>query len=242
MSTKSELLKQVEAAKQNMDAADDLIRQYLPFIKKEASRYAQRSVQQGVDDEVSIAMIAFHEAIRSYHQERGAFINYAALLIRSRLIDYSRKEGRHQNITSLDEPVEGEDGLTRMDQIVGSEDHSNPILLRDATRQEIEELVRVMKDYGLSLNDAAENCPKQKKTQAACFTILIVVRSQPALMEQFLKTKRLPISELVKRTKIEKKTIERHRRYLACLLLIYTNGFEIIRGHIKQVIQGGEAK
>ena len=33
----------------------------------------------------------------------------------------------------------------------------------------------------------------------------------------------------------DKKTMERHRKYLVALLLAFTNGFEIIRGHLRQM-------
>jgi RNA polymerase sigma factor len=37
---------------------------------------------------------------------------------------------------------------------------------------------------------------------------------------------------------VERKTLERHRRYLVAILLAYTNGFEIIRRHLGQ-LKGG---
>ena len=36
----------------------------------------------------------------------------------------------------------------------------------------------------------------------------------------------------------KRQTLERHRKYMVALLLIYTNGYEIIRGHLKQVMKG----
>ena len=33
----------------------------------------------------------------------------------------------------------------------------------------------------------------------------------------------------------DRKTMERHRKYLVALLLAFTNGFEIIRGHLRQM-------
>ncbi|MBQ8401937.1 MAG: hypothetical protein IJX14_08410, partial [Clostridia bacterium] len=75
--------------------ADDFIREYIPFIRAEASKCIQRLCTEQ-DDEYSIAMIAFHEAITGYERSRGNFLRYAAMLIRSRIIDYSRKESRHR--------------------------------------------------------------------------------------------------------------------------------------------------
>ena len=63
-------------------------------------------------------------------------------------------------------------------------------------------------------------------------------KGNPELLEDFLKTKRLPIGQLATGSGVERKTLERHRKYMVALLLIYTNGYEIIRGHLKQVMKG----
>ena len=48
-------------------------------------------------------------------------------------------------------------------------------------------------------------------------------------------TGKLPVKELADASGVERKTIERHRRYIVAMLLAYTNGFDIIRGHLNQV-------
>ena len=55
------------------------------------------------------------------------------------------------------------------------------------------------------------------------------------LMENFLKTRKIPITEISKNTKVDKKTLERHRKYLVAITLAYTNGYDIIRNHIKGI-------
>ena len=55
-----------------------------------------------------------------------------------------------------------------------------------------------------------------------------------------MQTKRLPIGRLAAGSGVERKTLEQHRKYMVALLLIYTNGHEIIRGHLKQVMMAGE--
>ena len=96
------ILEQVYAAKESVQAADQLIGDYLPFIRAETAKFLKRPPEEGRDDELSIAMIAFHEAIGGYAKHRGSFLKYASMLIRSRLIDYARKERRHRQTVSLD--------------------------------------------------------------------------------------------------------------------------------------------
>ena len=61
------IIKDVYAAKTDTDRADELIRRYLPFIKAEASRQTGRVCTEQ-DDEYSIAMMAFYEAILGYEK------------------------------------------------------------------------------------------------------------------------------------------------------------------------------
>lgn len=95
MQKEHDIVSSVYHAKDHVEAADHLVRQYLPFIKSETAKYMHRIPQVGQDDELSIAMFAFHEAIVSYDKSRGAFLPFAATTIRHRLIDFSRRETRH---------------------------------------------------------------------------------------------------------------------------------------------------
>ncbi|MBQ7797354.1 MAG: sigma-70 family RNA polymerase sigma factor [Lachnospiraceae bacterium] len=235
MNRENEMIDRVYAAKEDMKKADDLICAYLPFIKSEVSRYLKRSCTEQ-DDEFSIAMIAFHEAIRGYTKDRGAFLKYAALLIRSRLIDYLRKEARHQGHISIYEE-HGEDEIPLHERLADSSDHAEESAMRDATRQEIEELSAIMAGFGVGLTDVAENSPKQERTLEACSRAVRYAAQNPELLQELLETKKLPMSRLVSGAGVERKTLERHRKYVLAMLLIQTNGYEIIRGHLKHVLR-----
>ena len=236
MNDEHKIVQQVYAAKEDVKAEDRLIGTYMPFIKTETAKFLKRPPVEGHDDELSIAMIAFHEAIGGYSRTRGAFLKYAAMLIRSRLIDYSRREQRHSRVISLDAPT-GEDDTT-LAETLADERAPYDETARDATRWEIEELTRQMKEFGVNLRDVADNCPKQQRTLDACRKALQYARENPALLDDLLKTKKLPIGQLTAGSGVERKTLERHRKYMVALLLIYTNGYEIIRGHLKQVMKG----
>ena len=54
-----------------------------------------------------------------------------------------------------------------------------------------------------------------------------------------MRTKKLPLAALVRGAGVERKTLERHRKYVLAMLLILTNGYEIVRGHLQHVLKGG---
>ncbi len=234
------IIRQVYEAKEDTQAADRLIGAYMPFIKVETAKFLNRPPMEGQDDELSIAMIAFHEAIGRYSRGRGTFLKYAAVLIRNRLIDYERREKRHRLVISLDAPA-GEEETPILETVAGKENHGEEIAVRDATRAEIEELSRQMEQFGISLTDVADNCPKQARTLEICRKAVQKAQDDPEILEEFLRTKRLPMARLAGGSG-ERKTLERHRKYMVALLLIHTNGYEIIRGHIRQVLKGGAAQ
>ena len=233
-----EIVRLVTAAKGDSLAADELVRKYLPFIRSEAARAARRGISDS-DDELSVAMLAFHEAVLAYERLRGAFLPFAARAIRNRIIDYHRSELRHRGQLSLHERDEEDRELSETLEL-GTDpiDHHTD---RTAARQEIAHFSLGLSEFGLSLTDIADNCPKQERTLAACHRALHYAKSDPALLEQTVRTKKLPISALAAGAGVERKTLERHRKYMMALLLAYTNGFEIIRGHLGQMtlVKGG---
>ena len=238
MQTEHKVLCAVQRAQADPDAADRLIRDYIPFIRSEATKFMGRLCTEQ-DDEYSIAMMAFYEAILGFRQERGAFLSYAGMLIRSRLIDHNRKEARHTGHISLYEEKGGEDDRALVDTIADAKDHYEDSANREATRQEIEELSAVMAQFGITFSDVADNCPRQERTMQTCARAIRFAGQTPDVLEELLRTKKLPMNRLVHGSGAERKTLERHRKYILAMLLIQTNGYEIIRGHLYRVLKKG---
>lgn len=232
-----QIVQAVLAAKEDNDKADELIRQYIPFIRAEASKFLGHLCTDS-DDAFSIAMIAFHEAILGYRRERGAFLSYAALLIRSRLIDEQRKEARHQGHLSLDAD-QGEDDRSLLDQVADRRDRYEESHNLEATQQEIAELAAVMADFGVTFADIADNSPRQERTRLACLAAIRHAMENRSLLDSLLETRKLPLQQLVLGSGSDRKTLERHRKYILAMLLIQTNGYEIIRGHLRHLWKKG---
>ena len=229
---------EVRAAQTDPAAADALIGQYMPFIRSETCKFTHAPIEAGHEDELSIATLAFYEAALSYQRGRGAFLPYAAAAIRNRLIDHYRAERRHGGSVSLDAPA-GEDGRLLAETLPDARDDIGAYDLRAATRAEIEAFGRQLAGYGIGFSDVADNCPRQERTLAACRAVLDCARANPILLDKLLRTGRLPIRDLVLGSGVDKKTIERHRKYLVAILLAFTNGYEIIRGHLCQLTPRG---
>ena len=232
MNQEHQIVRQVQKAQGDSRAADQLIRQYLPFIKSETARFLKRPPDES-QDELNIAMFAFYESILSYRTEKGSFLMLASTAIRNRLIDYARKEQRHKSLISLELPSSQDDSRSLGEQLSDRSDKMNEVLQITAARTEIEEFSHQLESFGLTLSDIADNCPRQERTMEACMKVLDYAKSHPQVLVQMIHSKKLPLAQLATGSGTERKTLERHRKYLVAILLAYTNGFEIIRGHLQ---------
>ncbi len=242
MKNEHDIVAQVYAAKEDSYAADQLVCSYLPFIKAETAKFIKRVPEEGQDDELSVAMFAFHEAVLGYRRSRGSFMAYAARAIKNRLINYAKSERRHSGHISLDaEAGRGDDDRTLLDKLSGEKNEVEEFAAKTAAQGEIMHFAGELGSFDLSLTDIADNCPKQERTLAACYRALEYAKTRPELFDILQKTKKLPISQLAEGAKVERKTLERHRKYMVAIMLAYTNGFEIIRGHLSQIVpaEGG---
>lgn len=232
----------LEKAKNDMIYADNLIKEFMPFILSTTSKVTKKSVNR-TDDETSISMIAFHEAIKSYDKEKGSFLAYSSIVMRNRLIDYFKKEEKHKNVISLDTKINDEDNISLIDTIEHKENQYENLHNLKATKEEIFELTRILNSFGVGLIDISENSPKQERTIDAIRKLLNYAIQNKEILNKIEKTGKIPIAELSKNTGVSKKTIERHRKYILAMFLIQTNGYEIIRDHISKVIKvkGGAA-
>lgn len=228
-----DLVGRVQAARTDPEAADALIRQYMGFIRAETAKFIKRAPIDGQDEELSIAMLAFYEAILGYEQNRGAFLSYASHGIRNRMIDHYRKEKKHAKVISLHAPLQDEDDdISKLDRLEDPKNEIEASHRRAAAREEIEEFERKLGEFGITFSEVADNCPRQERTLASCQRVLAAAKLHPEIFDILLESKKLPISSLAEKSGTDKKTLERHRKYLIAVLLAFTNGYEIIRGHL----------
>ncbi|MBB6669790.1 RNA polymerase sigma-I factor [Cohnella nanjingensis] len=243
-----ETLEQTVIAAQQGDAQarDDLIRQYQPFIAKTVSRFCKRYIDPSRDDEFSIALSAFDEAIARYSPDAGSrFLGFAEKVIVRRLIDYVRKDQRHRLAVPYS-ALQGDDEdqgslLTRVEIREAVTVYEKERLAEDR-RDEIAALTEALKLYGVSFGDLAIQSPKHQDSRETLLGIGRRLAANAALFETLRQKRQLPVKELCEAEKVSRKTIERHRKYLIAVALIADGGYPFLRDYIGLSQSGKEGE
>lgn len=221
----------VAGIKNNEAEINRFVEEYKPFIASCAGKMAGRFMNYGEDDELSIAMMGFVEAIKSFDHARGNFLSFSQNVIKRRLIDYYRKEKRFSGIVSLNEYSGEEDDENDLSSVESLERYSVEKLCENR-RLEIEELNKELAKWEISFSDLAGASPKQDKTRKSCREIAGVILSRPDILKLIMEKGYLPIAEIEKIAKIPRKIIERSRKYIIAIIIIATGDYQYIRDYI----------
>lgn len=208
-------------AAQNGDplAREKLIQNHKPFIAKVSSVICQRYLSWDNDDELSIALLAFNEAIDNFDAHKGAsFSGFAQKVIKRRLIDFFRQESKQQ--MAYISPMDSNDTeLNRYD--VGASQEQYHESKQKADFAEVVELyTEALQKYGLALEDLVKASPKHRDSKQTLIKVAQELSNQPILLEYMKLHKMLPIKELESLTGLKRKVLEKGRKYVIATALI----------------------
>lgn len=225
------------------EMADAFIRDNDAFIRSSvrhwqnrssASSHGKQHIGDG-EDHYTISLEAFHEALQTYHFDKGSFYSFAALVIERRLIDHARKEARHLKEIPID-PYVFESG-SGSGNGSDSEDAPRDQAMRtqvlrqvtvepdDALKLEIEAATQLFSTYGFSFFDLADCSPKAQKTKSACALAVNCILESPVLLQTLQQNGQLPIKSLEKMSGVPRKILERHRKYIIAAVEIVGGDF-----------------
>ncbi len=228
-----------QAQQGDREARERLIATYRPFIMRAASSVSGRFVRAGQDDEASVAMMAFDEAITSYRQQGGrSFFSFAEMVIRRRLIDYFRRESsRRQEVPLSSLALEGEDGEASDDpllQVEAREAHrqfEDEVLARER-REEIQRLAHQLRSLGIAFQDLVDRTPRHRDARERALAVARLLADKPELCEQVVRRGNLPLKELETVAGVSRKTLERQRKYIIALALILSGNYPHLREYL----------
>jgi RNA polymerase sigma factor len=216
---------------------NEIIASYKPFIAKTVSSVCKRYIRE-TDDEFSIGLIAFNEAIEKYLPERGkSLLSFAEVLIKRRVIDYIRKQTKNQFISYDFEAVHDEEssGSTMVNEL--SFEKYKKKREDDFRKEEIIHFSALLKTFDLSFSDLVEHSPKHADARKNAILIAKILVDHEELRKLLLEKKRLPIKQLEEIVEVSRKTIERNRKYIIAIALILLHDYMYLKDYIKGVLE-----
>lgn len=218
----------------NKEVLDRFIDENQFFIMKCAARVTHRYITKS-DDEWSLALAAFIQAIKTYDKSKGSFFNFAKLIIRRRLIDYYRTQSKYNAevmvdpiVFETDPDVDAEDISIRM-AVAEKVAHNES----DALKYEIEAANDAFSHFGFSFFELIDCSPKAEKTKLACARATSYILKNPPLLNELYRSRQLPIKIIQKNTKVPRKTLERHRKYIIAAVEILSGSYPYLSEYMQ---------
>jgi RNA polymerase sigma factor len=227
-----------EAKKGNHWAREELIKNFTPFVLKVTSKVSGRYVRLGEDDEVSIGLMAFNEAIDCYDNMKNmAFLSFAETVMRRRLIDYYRKELPNSKNVPLS-AFESDDDDNRESILYHIEAKQSTMIhtegnLAAERKEEILAYNRELQEYGITFAELVEISPKHEDARLRAMEAAALIAQDRELAAYLKRKKELPLKVLSNKVDTSRKTLERQRKYIIAVALILINDY----GHLRQYIQ-----
>ena len=81
-------------------------------------------------------------------------------------------------------------------------------------KEEIEAANAVFEQYSFCFMDLARCSPKSKKTREACRQAVLALAEDAEMQEELKRTHQLPLKQLQKITRLPRKLLDNHRRYI----------------------------
>ena len=221
LQNKTEENRRALTAKQSNEAKNDFLSAEQDHILHLTARILMKTVSMS-DDEWSIALVAVGEAIDSYDETRGNFWNYAALVIKSRINDYYRKNHRTdaEILTGPEAFVSDPDDDSQVGLQIEVRDKT-AVVVDTGLRDELDAFDEELGALGISLFELPAQAPKASKTRLACARLIeAFFEPPPPIVDELKSSGNLPVKELIARTGIARKLIDKHRKYLIAGALI----------------------
>lgn|SRR5699024_6794698 len=215
---------------------DYLLRTYQPFIAKNVSEVCKRYIDPKRDDEFSIGLSAFNEAIMQYAPERGSFFAFAKLVVKRKVIDYIRYTTKNPTAVSLDESFDEEQMENPAEISLVKENYKKE---QDAwyRKQEIIEYSKKLAEFKITLEELTKVSPKHKDARESAIHTAKILYNDEGLRSFVKTTHKLPIKDLVKLVDVSKKTLERNRKFIVAIFIVLDGEYIFLKEYVKGIGQ-----
>ena len=210
------------------------------FIINCAYRTTHKYITQS-DDEWSIALIAFSNAVKSYDMDKGSFLPYAELIIKRNLIDYYRSTKKFNPELTVS-PSIFESNSENEDTDIGIKIEVSDKLSKttdNTIKDEIEAANAVFEKFGFSFYTLTSCSPKSTKTKEACKQAVLYVLDNPIIRNEIYQSKQLPLKLIQKNTNLPRKLLDHHRRYILAAIEILSGEYPMLAEYMSFIRKEG---
>ncbi|MBE3089863.1 MAG: RNA polymerase sigma-I factor [Actinobacteria bacterium] len=223
---KISLEERVIKSKNRNDELNTLISDFKPFIASVVQKKIGKYLEYGVDDELSVGLSAFMEAVNSFDVKKGTFLSFSRLVINARVIDFLRKKSKLRTI-SIDEDSQDENELST---VLDKKSMEKYMLENeeDSRKLEVIEYASLLKNWNIGFNELVRISPKKDTLRQEYKKAARAIIDNDNILNELMRTKRLPIGEIEKILKIHRKKLERGRIYIIAIVLAILNGLSYL--------------
>lgn len=209
----------------NLGNLNSLIERHMPFLIRTVSNFTGRYISVENDEEFSIGLLAFAEAVKRYEPDRGNFLSFAKLVMESRLKNYVEKKNAHMKEESLEALQEtGIDFSQR-------EDEEN-----EETQKLHEEIIKYREElllFDLTLEKLADTSPKHRDTRRTAVQTAETASRDPETVEETYRKRKLPVRKVARLGKVTEKVVKNSKTFVLAVMIIFVREFTGLRYWIK---------
>jgi RNA polymerase sigma factor len=210
----------------NKEALSDFYSLIMPFCLRVSSKTCGKYIGE-FDEEASISRLAMLEAFEKYNPQRGSFLLYLAQVVRSRIIDYQRKEKKRPiPFSLLSEKTYKDTGLIQENQI-------EEIIDELSRKEEIYRFKTLLARFDIDFKDLVTSGPRQAGAREKALAIARLIVSDEEITGWLMEKKMLPIKEMERRFAVNRKTVDRYRKYIIAAVLVETSDLPFLKNYLK---------
>ena len=209
----------------NLGNLNSLIERHMPFLIRTVSDFTGRYVSVENDEEFSIGLLAFAEAVKRYEPDRGNFLSFAKLVMESRLKNYVEKKNAHVKEESLEALQE-----------TGIEFSQREEAENEETEKLHEEIVKYREElllFNLTLEKLADTSPKHRDTRRTAVQTAETASKDSETVEETYRKKKLPVRKVARLGKVTEKVVKNSKMFILAVMIIFVREFTGLRYWIK---------
>ena len=224
----------VVAAKQSESETEKLIEEFRPFLNARVTRYSSNADWDRREDLMSLAMMAFYEAIQKYDVDKGHFFPFVNRVVRARLIDGLRQLYKNEEQSV---PLEEDDD----EQFSSNSSAINEISMRfydiqrrqESLAEEIEQFKLELASWGITLDELTRQSPKHRKLLETYKKTVSQVSQNIDIIQTIQMKRYFPVKAVAELTGLPRKNVERARTFILASLIIKLGDFDYLSDYVK---------